>query len=331
MKIVVTGGCGYIGGSLAHCLLSEGHSITVLDDFSNSSPESDANRHIVENQNSRVVNGSILDKLLLERLFEQFKPDAVFHLAAIKSVEFSENQPDLVDLVNFEGTKNVVNACLRSNVKRLIFSSTAGVYKDGSQMLKETSRLSPDNPYAKSKMKAEQLLESVYLNQEDLKCLTLRFFNPIGVYRNIVSEDLKSRYGGVVTKIVKSLQEQERFLLQSFVDCNGDMATGIRDYVDIRDLVNCMSSIGLNFEPVYEVANVGAGVGVSTSELVKMFEEISCQPVLASNVEYPQGLPRFSVCNTEKIAKKYGFSPKYSIRDSIEVICKYYLENSHVS
>lgn len=331
MKIIVTGGCGYIGGSLVHFLLSQGYVVTVLDDFSNSSPESDANRYMIEKPNFQMVVGSILDKPLVERLFEKFRPDAVFHLAAIKSVGFSENQPGLVDAVNFEGTNNIVDACLRSKVKRLIFSSTAGVYKDSIQMLKEASILSPANPYAMSKMRAEQLIESVYLNQGDLRCLTLRFFNPIGVYKNIVSEDLNSRFGGVVTKIVASLIEQKEFAMQSFVDDNGEVATGIRDYIDIRDLVSCMSSIGLNFEPVYDVVNVGAGVGVATSELVKVFEEISRQSILVTNVEYPQGLPRISICSTEKIASEYGFSPKYSIRDSIEVICNYYLENSYVS
>lgn len=331
MKIIVTGGCGYIGGSLVHCLLSLGYVVTVLDDFSNSSPESDANRYMSEKPNLRIVVGSILDKPLVEHLFEQFRPDAIFHLAAIKSVEFSENQPDLVDAVNFEGTKNIVNACLRSKVKRLIFSSTAGVYKDSSQMLKETSSLSPTNPYAMSKMRAEKLVEAVYLNQRELRCLTLRFFNPIGVYGNIVGEDLNSRFGGVVTKILVSLIEQKEFLMQSFVDDQGGIATGVRDYIDIRDLVDCMSSVGLTFKPIYEVVNVGAGVGVATSELVKIFEQTSCRSMLVGNVEYPQGLPRFSICSTEKIAKEYGFSPKYSIRNSIEVICNYYLENSYVS
>jgi len=193
MKIVVTGGAGFIGLHLVNHLLKEENQITILDNFSNS----DKNlTKILQHKNLKIIEGDIrkiddMNNCLKEQ-------DIVIHLAAKISVSQSILNPSETFEVNVDGTKNVLEACKKNNIKKIIIASSAAVYGEGmyGMKLKENTKTDPVSPYGKSKLIMEQEIEKNILKYNKLDCVILRFFNIFGVGQT-------SEYAGVITKFVK--------------------------------------------------------------------------------------------------------------------------------
>ena len=220
MKILVTGGAGFIGKYLVRSLLEKGDSVTIFDNFSNSTKDSVSS---LVDIGAKIIEGDITKSLdILNAVKVQ---DVIIHLAAKISVPESINNPSETFRVNVDGTKNVLAACEKNHVKKLIVSSSAAVYGEGSPDVKltERSKTNPISPYGESKVKMEQEIKQFVL-EHDINCIILRFFNIFGIGQSL-------EYAGVITKFMKRIT-QER-LIEIFGNC-----LQTRDFVVIDDVIN---------------------------------------------------------------------------------------------
>ena len=172
MKVLVTGGAGYIGSVLVTRLIESGYEVNVLDDLSTGHIES-------INKNAHFFQGSITDLNDLERSMSGC--DVVFHFAAKTLVDESVSNPNLYMKINLEGTENVLKTMVNLKINKIIMASTCAVYKASDQPINENSELEPTSPYGISKLKADQLI-SKYSSKYGICGISLRFFNAAGAY-----------------------------------------------------------------------------------------------------------------------------------------------------
>ena len=192
MKILVTGGAGFIGKYLVKSLLENNNTVTIFDNFSNSTKKSV--EHLIK-KGAKITEGDIIKSQdILDATKNQ---DIVIHLAAKISVIESIKNPLETFEVNVDGTINVITACKKNNVKKIIISSSAAVYGEGIQNIKivENEKLKPISPYGESKVKMEQQIKR-FMKNKNIKCVILRFFNIYGINQS-------DEYAGVITKFLK--------------------------------------------------------------------------------------------------------------------------------
>ena len=223
-KILVTGGAGYIGSNICKSLLDSGYSVAVFDDFSTGL------RSRVRNLPVEIHKGSILDR---EALRESMRDvDAVIHLAAKKSVEESVSNPLKYYQVNVTGSLNVIGAMLARNIKKIVFSSTAVVYKSTArQKLQEGDSKEPLSPYAHSKLLFEDFLDSLR-EAEKVSSISLRYFNVVGAGGIGLGDNARDN---LVPKTFKALKEGKTPEIYG-IDYPTDDGTCIRDYIHVTDL-----------------------------------------------------------------------------------------------
>ena len=188
MNILVTGGAGFIGKYLVKFLLEKENSVTIFDNFSNSSEKS---INFLTEMGAKIVKGDITNIKDLENVIENY--DTIIHLAAQISVLESIKNPDKTFQVNVEGTNNVLSICKKNFVKKIVIASSAAVYGESSQnnQLKEESQMEPISPYGESKMKMEQNIIK-FANNNKIDYVILRFFNIYGIGQS-------PEYAGVIT------------------------------------------------------------------------------------------------------------------------------------
>ena len=247
MKILVTGGAGFIGKHLVKYLLDKGNTITIFDNFSNSEEKS---LEYYIKSGVKIVNGDI--RKFDEILKETEDQDVLIHLAAKISVSQSILNPSETFEVNVDGTKNVLEACKKNYVKKIIIASSAAVYGEGSSGMKliESAKTNPISPYGKSKLKMEQEIEK----NNKIDCVILRFFNIFGIGQT-------PEYAGVITKFI------EMILSNKPLEIFGDgMQT--RDFVSINDVVESIyDAIKNGKNGTY---NIASGKAITINELAKL-------------------------------------------------------------
>ena len=192
MKVLVTGGAGFIGKYLVRSLLEKDYSVTIFDNISNSTKDSLSS---LVDIGAKVIEGDIIKSVeILNAVKDQ---DIVIHLAAKISVSESISNPSETFQVNVDGTRNVLAACEKNYVKKLIVSSSAAVYGESSSNVKlnERSKTNPISPYGESKVKMEQEIRE-FDSKHSINCIILRFFNIYGICQS-------SEYAGVITKFIE--------------------------------------------------------------------------------------------------------------------------------
>jgi len=201
MNILVTGGAGFIGRHLVKSLLKSGYKVTIFDNFSNSSEKQIAS---LVDDGLNVIRGDITDyESLLNSLSGN---DLVIHLAAQISVQKSIDDPEFTNKVNVEGTVNLLKACVKQNIKKIIFVSSAAVYGVPDELpLSEKSQTKPISPYGESKLAMEKSLEE-FSQSNDLNCIILRLFNAYGEGQSI-------EYAGVITKFLEKIQSDKPLII----------------------------------------------------------------------------------------------------------------------
>ena len=251
MKFLVTGGAGFIGRHLVAKLLDDGHEITIFDNFSLSSKNDITN--LLENGVS-LVTGDILDYDLLLKSMSNY--DFVIHLAAQTSVSQSIADPKTTADIIVDGTVNVLKSCVKTNVKNIIFSSSAAVYGNSlDALISEKSHLNPLSSYGASKLVAEYNLQT-FSKLFGLNSISLRLFN---VYGNGQSSE-----AGVIRKFLKNISKDVP--LEIFGD-----GTQTRDFVHISDVIEAFYCAIRNIEAKRgEVYNIGSGSATSINELASL-------------------------------------------------------------
>jgi len=293
MKILVTGGAGFIGKYLVRSLLENGDSVTIFDNFSNSTKDSVSSLIDI---GAKIIEGDITKSLdILNAVKDQ---DIVIHLAAKISVSESINNPSETFRVNVDGTKNVLAACEKNHVKKLIVASSAAVYGEGSPDVKltEESKTNPISPYGESKVRMEQEIKQFVL-EHDIDCIILRFFNIFGIGQSL-------EYAGVITKFLKRIRQEVP--LEIFGD---GMQT--RDFVAVDDVINSIhNSISYGKSGTY---NIASGKVVTIKELAELMVLASGKKIEIKYTAEQNGDIRNSQTDISLAKKDLGYSPKFEL------------------
>ncbi len=275
MKVLITGGAGYIGSTVASACEDAGHSVVILDDFSTGRREFVGERPLYE--------GDIADDALLDRLFTEHQIDAVVHCAAKIIVPESVTIPLSYYENNVSKTIRLLNALQRNKVGRFLFSSSASIYaSDENFVVTEESPLEPGSPYARTKFMVELILED-FTKASDVKVASLRYFNPIGTDPKMRSGQQLEKPSHVLAKLLEAWVNKETFTVTG-VDWPTRDGSGIRDYIHVWDLAQAHVAALEGFdkataESPYQVFNIGTGNGVTVKELAASFEEITGEPL----------------------------------------------------
>lgn len=281
--ILVTGGAGYIGSHVCVELLQAGHSVTVFDNFCNSSPEALARVERITGKAPALVRGDIRDRAALVDALQSSGAKAVIHFAGLKAVGESVAQPLAYYDNNVVGTLRLLEAMAECDVRQLVFSSSATVYGDPQRLpLTEDHPLSATNPYGRSKLMIEDILRDLQVSDPSWRIGILRYFNPVGAHASgLIGEDPRGVPNNLmpyVAQVAIGRREQLQVWGQDYPTPDG---TGVRDYIHVVDLaighLRALERLGRQDGGL--TVNLGTGVGYSVLDMVRAFEEASGKPV----------------------------------------------------
>ena len=297
MKYVVTGGAGFIGSHLTEKLIKQGGVVTVLDNLNTGKEK---NLELIK-EKIEFVKGSILDTKLLEEITKNV--DGVFHQAALASVQDSFTKPDEYYDVNVNGTENVFKLSKKHDFK-VVYASSSSVYGNPTRIpTKESDDKNPINPYAETKLKAEEL--ATQYSKMGVSVIGLRYFNVFGKRQS-------KEYAGVI----KLFLEQIRNELPPKINGNG---TQSRDFVHVDDVVNA-NIMSMNSDVTHEFFNVGTNSSITVRDLAKTVIEASgldIEPIFGPGLE---GDVDKTIANIDLIKQKIGWKPSVMLVDWLKEI-----------
>ncbi len=279
MKILVTGGCGYIGSHTCVELLEGGYEIVVVDNFSNSKPEVIDKIKEITKKDFKFYEGNVCDKTLMNKIFDEENIDAVIHFAGYKAVGESVKYPLMYYRNNIDSTLTLCEVMNSHNVKKLVFSSSATVYgKPKVLPIKEDFPLSTTNPYGSTKLMIEGILKDIYISDNSWSIAILRYFNPIGAHESgLIGENPNDIPNNLMPYIMKVATGKLECLSVFGNDYDTKDGTGVRDYIHVVDLSKghlkaiekIKDTTGIDYY------NLGTGKGYSVLEIVDNFSKVN--------------------------------------------------------
>lgn len=331
MRVLLTGGLGYIGSHIACSLINKEVDVFIVDNLSNCSIDNYTGiTKSVSLANSVFLRDftqmDIGDESLLAEYLIKNKIDLVIHLAGLKSVGDSVKDPIKYLDYNIGALMSVVSAMKTANINNLIFSSTAAVYGEGGKDLSESTSIKCLNPYSESKYIQERII--MQLNQfQGLNYVILRYFNPIGNDPSgLIGENLDNNPTNIMPIIINSIKTKEPVKVFSLDEEGKSYDTsdgsGIRDYIDVRDLADAHVMVALN--PLKgKIFNVGYGHGTSVIELITTVSRISKIDIPYTVVERRSGDVAICTADPSNFMKYYNWIPSYGIDPAIRNQLKY--------
>lgn len=279
MKVLVTGGAGYIGTHTCLELLKLGHEVSVIDSLCNGSKEALARVQRLSNRTLEFSQCDVRDAIALNKMFDQFEPDSVIHFAGLKAVGESVSQPALYYDVNVGGTAALLGAMERVGCANIVFSSSATVYGEPQYLpCDEDHPLNPINPYGRTKLMGENLLLDWSSAKQGRHAVALRYFNPVGADASgLIGEDPKGTPNNLMP-FISQVAVGRREYLQVFGDDYDTIdGTGVRDYIHVVDLAQAHTAAveQINILEPFEVINIGTGEGLSVFQVAREFENQS--------------------------------------------------------
>jgi len=279
MKILVTGGVGYIGTHTCIELIEAGYEVVVIDNLCNSSLESLRRVEKLAHNNIPFYKVDIRDKAALSKVFEQHSIDGVIHFAGLKAVGESIEKPIEYYDTNVGGTFVLTEVMRDFNCKTFIFSSSATVYGDPHTVpIKEDFPLSATNPYGRSKLMIEDFLKDVFAADNSWHIALLRYFNPVGAHKSgLIGEDPNGIPNNLMPYIAQVASGKLKKLSVFGNDYNTPDGTGVRDYIHVVDLAkgHVKALQLLNNKSQILIVNLGTGRGYSVLDMVVAFEKAS--------------------------------------------------------
>ena len=319
MKILVTGGAGYVGGTVAALLASQGHNPIVFDNLSHS-------RRELLPPGIDFVEGDLADRALLQNLFADaaksgYPFDAVLHFAALIEAGESMHKPEIYFRNNTASTLSLLEAVISHGPRRLVFSSTAAVYGEPESVpIPETARLKPTNVYGESKLLVESMLS--WFNQiHGLRYASLRYFNVAGapegrtgVVRGEAHEP-ESHLIPLILDVALGRRASVRIYGEDYSTPDG---TCIRDYIHVSDLADA-HLLALKALENHEklILNLGNGQGFSVRQVIESARRITGHPIPAEVHPRRAGDPAVLVASSEKAIRELGWKPHYTQLDDI--------------
>ncbi|MCB2356979.1 UDP-glucose 4-epimerase GalE [Clostridium estertheticum] len=321
MEILVTGGAGYIGSHTCVELLNSGYEVIVVDNFSNSKPESLKRVQEITGKHLKLYEVDILEKIALEKVFSENNIEAVIHFAGFKAVGESLQIPMLYYHNNITGTLILCEEMKKHNVKKLVFSSSATVYgMPKSVPICENSPLSATNPYGRTKLMIETILQDIYLSDKEWSIALLRYFNPVGAHESgRIGEDPSGIPNNLMPFITQVAVGKREKLSIFGADYDTHDGTGVRDYIHVVDIakghLKALDKIikTRGIEPY----NLGTGIGYSVFDVVENFQKVTNKKIPYVILE--RRLGDIAECYADPIKAKTIL--KWSAVKSIQDMC----------
>jgi UDP-glucose 4-epimerase len=303
MKVLVTGGAGFIGSVVTEQLLAEGHEVVVLDNLKYGFVEA-------VTPPARLVRGDLLDEPRVNELFRQDRFDAVAHLAAEAFIDDSMRDPGLFYRVNVCGGLILLDAMLRAGVKRLIFSSTAAVYGEPQSVpIPENAAKNPCNSYGDSKLAFERAL-AWYYKAHGLRSISLRYFNACGATARCGESRKKETH---LIPIALAAAAGARDGLDLFGgDYDTPDGTCVRDYVHVADIARAHVLALAAVDRIEPAAyNLGNNQGYSNRQVVRAVQEVVGRPLAVRDAPRRPGDPATLVADSSRARRELGWQPQF--------------------
>ena len=323
MKILVTGGAGYIGSHTCLKLLKSGHDVIVVDNLSGGNIE--ALERIKRDTNRELVfhKCDIRDIDSLNKIFEDFRPESVIHFAGLKAVNESISEPVLYYDVNVGGTAILLSAMENVDCVNFVFSSSATVYGEPLYLpCNEGHPTNPSNPYGRTKLIVEELLADWVRADSSRHAVALRYFNPVGAEESgLIGEAPNVFPNNLMPFIAQVAVGKREQLIVYGNDYETIDGTGVRDYIHVSDLASAHVAAveKINSLLGFEAINIGTGHGISVLEMVHEFEQQSGQKVNYKFAPRRSGDISAIWADTSLAKQKLDFTAQYGISD----MCKH--------
>ena len=331
MKILVTGGCGYIGSHTCVELLEHGYEVIVVDNLVNS--KRDVIDKIKEITGKSVIfyEGNVQEEKLLVSIFKKHKIDAVIHFAGLQAVGESVQKPILYYQNNLDSTLVLLKVMEQFDVKKIIFSSSATVYGSQNKVpFKESDPVGgTTNPYGTSKLFIEHILEDLVVADPEFHVVILRYFNPIGAHKSgLIGDNPNGIPNNLMPYITKVASGELEYLNVFGNDYPTKDGTGVRDYIHVVDLadghVKALDKV--TKEKGIHIYNLGTGIGYSVLEIVSAFEAVNQIKIPYVIKERRDGDIAECYADVQKAKKELGFQTKYGIQDMVRDSYQFYIK-----
>jgi UDP-glucose 4-epimerase len=310
MKILITGGAGYIGGTVTRLLLAAGHSVTVYDNLCHS-------RRLAVAEEAVFVEGDIADRGLIERTLSEGRFDGVMHFAALIEAGESMKHPEVYFRNNTASTLTLLEAMLATGHDRLVFSSTAACYGEPEKTpILEDAKLQPTNPYGESKLLVEHMLRWMNL-VHGFKYASLRYFNVAGAIEGYgEAHEPESHLIPLILDVAMGRREKIKIFGQDYPTKDG---TCVRDYIHVRDLAEAhLLALGALSEARSKlIYNIGNGQGFTVREVIESVGRVTGRAIAVEECPRRPGDPAVLVASSERIKDELGWKPQYAELDQI--------------
>lgn len=332
MKILVTGGCGYIGSHTCVELLDANYEVVIIDNLSNSKEDVIEKIKTITNKNIKFYKGAVQDKELLSNIFTNENIDAVIHFAGLKAVGESVEKPLIYYRNNLDSTITLLEVMNEFNCKKLVFSSSATVYGNPASLpIKEDFPLSTTNPYGSTKLFIENILRDLYTSDNTWSIAILRYFNPVGAHKSsLIGEDPNGIPNNLMPYIVKVANKELDHLNVFGNDYDTVDGTGVRDYIHVVDLAkgHLKAIEKIKNTNICDAYNLGTGTGYSVLEMVEAFKKVN-------NIEVPYEIVKrrpgdISACyaDPKKALKDLNWQAEKTLEDMVKSAYDYVSKNN---
>ncbi len=329
MRVLVTGGLGYIGSHTCVELLNNDYEIVVVDNLVNSKMTVIDNINKITGKNFPFYNIDVCDKDALEQVFKNHKIDVAIHFAGYKAVGESVEKPLKYYENNLLSTIVLCELLNKYNCKKLVFSSSATVYgKPKVLPLTEDCPLNTTNPYGTTKLIIEGMLKDLYISDQNWSIVILRYFNPIGAHKSgLIGDDPNNTPNNLMPYILKVASGELPVLSIFGADYDTSDGTGVRDYIHVCDLAygHLLALNKLNSGLYYY--NLGTGIGYSVLDIIHTFEKVNQVKVPYKIVERRAGDIASCYANPSKASKELGFKAEKNLEDMCKSAWNFVIKN----
>jgi len=319
MKVLISGGAGYIGSSIANFLIKKGIKVWVVDNLTNGSQ-----KFLVKK--IKFFKSDITSEIFKKNVLKKNKFDLVIHCAALVNNDESIKYPKLYYLNNYKKAKKFIKNCIDANCKNFIISSTAAIYGYRNNKCIENGKLDPQTPYAKSKFKLE-----TFIKKQKINYAILRYFNVTGVDQTFKSGFNIKNKNSLFVSLCRACFQKNFFLINGKAHSTYDK-TPVRDFIYIEDLVKIHYLIGKLIkkkekETFREIINCGYGKGISVLDIVKSFQKYSKSKLNYSYTKSRKKDISYSVSSNKKLLKLINFKPtQNNIKKMVITSLKWYFK-----
>lgn len=332
-KVLVTGCCGYIGSHTCVELLENNYEVIGLDNFSNSKKVVLSKIKEITGKDIKFYEGNMLDKAILNKIFNENKIDLVIDFAAFKAVGESVEKPIEYYINNLSSVLTLLSIMKEHNVKSLIFSSSATVYGDPKTIpiTEECPTGGTTNPYGTSKLYVEGVLKDLYASDNSWNICIFRYFNPVGAHSSgLIGEEPNGIPANLMPFIAKVANKELECLNIFGDDYDTPDGTGVRDYIHIMDLakahLNGIEKLNKEEHGLF-IYNLGTGHGYSVLEMVKAFEKVNNIKVNYKIAPRRPGDIATCYADSKKAEQELNWKCKYTLEDMCKDTYNYILKN----